>query len=381
MRDHPALFEEYALTDAVIPALWVVKTYGLLLDRLGIKKKVVTLGGAAVELVKEQAKSQGNRAARISRTREKEEAAAGSTWCRKIAIAAQSYHGGYNIATALGFSPEGRELHDLDIRSAYTTALAFIGSSRLAQRATMRRAGPAGGDRRGDDGGAGRDSGFPTERGFHACRSGPRTAEGWFTRWRERPGAPGPNWWSPSTAARAIRVKEGYRIDWISGRGPTVRGHHAADRRDQGRGQGDAIRPTWCSTRLVKEIGNSIYGKVAQAVAGTRIIKDDIEQRHVFNTKFGVTDQMGPSAITNAMMAAYCTGLVSALLTETMIAAAGRDVGRDGDHGRHADPPAGSMDIDQSGPVAMRVQGGARAHHAGRQHDLGGEAYDPRGRW
>ena len=76
LQDHRALFEEYALTDAVIPALWVVKTYGLLLDRLGIKKKVVTLGGAAVELVKEQAKSQGNRAARISRARQKEEATA-----------------------------------------------------------------------------------------------------------------------------------------------------------------------------------------------------------------------------------------------------------------------------------------------------------------
>ena len=68
--------------------------------------------------------------------------------------------------------------------------------------------------------------------------------------------------------------------------------------------------PDMVLDKLVKEIGNSIYGKVAQAVAGTRIIKDDVEQRHVFNTKFGVTDQMGPSAITNAMMAAYCTGLV-----------------------------------------------------------------------
>ena len=34
-----------------------MKTYGLLLDRLGIGKKVVTLGGAAVELVKGQAKA------------------------------------------------------------------------------------------------------------------------------------------------------------------------------------------------------------------------------------------------------------------------------------------------------------------------------------
>ena len=87
----------------------------------------------------------------------------------------------------------------------------------------------------------------------------------------------------------------------------------------------------------MKEIGNSIYGKIAQGVASTRIIKDDIEQRHVFNTMFGVTDQMGPSAITNAMMAAYCTGLVRALLTGDADAAAGRDVGRDGDHRRLAD--------------------------------------------
>ena len=49
---------------------------------------------------------------------------------------------------------------------------------------------------------------------------------------------------------------------------------------------------------------------------------------------FGVTDQMGPSAITNAPMAAYCTGLVRALLTGDAIAAAARDMGRDGDHRR-----------------------------------------------
>ena len=55
----------------VIPALWVVKTYGLLLDRLNIKKKVVTLGGAAIELVKGQAKAVRHRTARVSRTGQK----------------------------------------------------------------------------------------------------------------------------------------------------------------------------------------------------------------------------------------------------------------------------------------------------------------------
>ena len=40
--------------------------------------------------------------------------------------AAQCYHGGLNIAFALGLSPEGRELIDVDLKSAYTTALALI---------------------------------------------------------------------------------------------------------------------------------------------------------------------------------------------------------------------------------------------------------------
>ena len=35
LRDHPELFEKYALTDAVIPAKWVARTYSLLLERLG----------------------------------------------------------------------------------------------------------------------------------------------------------------------------------------------------------------------------------------------------------------------------------------------------------------------------------------------------------
>ena len=59
LRDHPEKFEEYALTDAVIPALWVARIYGLLLDRLGIAKRVITLGGAATELVKREAKNKG----------------------------------------------------------------------------------------------------------------------------------------------------------------------------------------------------------------------------------------------------------------------------------------------------------------------------------
>jgi hypothetical protein len=315
LRDHPALFEEYALTDAVIPALWVVKTYGLLLDRLGIKKKVVTLGGAAVELVKEQAKAKGIELHEFLGYEKKKKRPLAHL-VPQIAIAAQSYHGGYNIATALGFSPEGSELHDLDIRSAYTTALAFIGipdwhsarqCTELDQLAVIDEAMTA----------ALVEFRFPDGTRFPCLPVRASNSRGLVYPLEGASWCTGPELVVAIESGARIRVQEGYRIDWI---GDGVRLFEDITRRvGEIRAEAKARDPPdMVLDKLVKEIGNSIYGKVAQAVASTRIIKDDVEQRHVFNTKFGVTDQMGPSAITNAMMAAYCTGLVRGLLTETL---------------------------------------------------------------
>ena len=349
LRDHPALFEEYALTDAVIPALWVVKTYGLLLDRLGIKKKVVTLGGAAVELVKEQAKAKGIELHEFL-GREKKKKRPLAHLVPQIAIAAQSYHGGYNIATALGFSPEGSELHDLDIRSAYTTALAFIGipewhSARQCtepdQLAVIDEAMTA----------ALVEFRFPDGTRFPCLPVRASNSRGLVYPLEGASWCTGPELVVAIESGARIRVQEGYRIDWI---GDGVRLFEDITRRvGEIRAEAKARDPPdMVLDKLVKEIGNSIYGKVAQAVASTRIIKDDVEQRHVFNTKFGVTDQMGPSAITNAMMAAYCTGLVRGLLTETLTRLpAGMWVGTATTDGMLI--AGGLKDIDQSGPVAM----------------------------
>ena len=128
LRDHPELFEEYALTDAVIPALWVARIYSLLFDKLGITKQVITLGGAAIELVDREIEKLGISMSQFL--------GRGNGRGKKmqplvhlvplIATAAQCYHGGHNVAYSLGFSPAGKQLFDLDIKSAYTTALAFI---------------------------------------------------------------------------------------------------------------------------------------------------------------------------------------------------------------------------------------------------------------
>ena len=315
LRDHPALFEKYALTDAVIPALWVAKTYGLLLDRLGIKKKVVTLGGAAVEMVKQQAKAYDIELHEfLGRDKKKKQP------CAHLAtlstIAAQSYHGAYNIATALGFSPEGKQLHDLDIRSAYTTALAFIGvpdwsSARhcveLDELAVISDAMTA----------ALVEFRFPDRTRFPCLPVRASNGRGLVYPLEGASWCTGPEMVVAKQCGALIKVMDGYRVDWVEG---GIRLFEDITRRIGAiRREAKAMEPPdEVLDRLVKDIGNSVYGKVAQAVASTRIIKDDIEQRHVFNTMFGATDQLGPSAISNAPMAAYVTGLVRALLIEAL---------------------------------------------------------------
>jgi hypothetical protein len=213
LRDHPEKFEEYALRDAVIPALWVVKTYGLLLDRLGIRKKVVTLGGAAVELVKGQAKAQGIELHEfLGRDKKKKQPRA--HLMSTIAIAAQAYHGGYNLAAALGFSPEGKQLSVLDIRSAYTTALAFIGvpdwhnarhCTALDQLATIDAAMTA----------ALVEFRPPDRTRFHVCRSGRREARAGLSAGRKLVARD--RKWSSPWAGAVIKVMDGYRVDWVQG--------------------------------------------------------------------------------------------------------------------------------------------------------------------
>ena len=120
-------FITYALTDARIAALWAARIGKILCD-IGVTKPVATLGATSVILVKQEVAKLGvdlneflgKEASRRGKAHTKPNLV--NTW----ACAAQCYHGGLNIAFALGFSPEGRELIDVDLKSAYTTALALI---------------------------------------------------------------------------------------------------------------------------------------------------------------------------------------------------------------------------------------------------------------
>ena len=348
LTDHPKLFEKYALTDAVIAAKWVARIYRMLLDRFGIGKRVITLGGAAVELVKRQAKIKDIELnGFLGLVKPKQPMA---HLASLIAIAAQSYHGGYNIATALGLSPEGRELFDLDIKAAYTSALAFIrvpdwASARhctaLRELAVIEEAMT----------GALVQFRFPDGTLFPCLPVRASNGRGLVYPLEGSSWCTGPELVVALAAGAVIEVKDGYRVDWIAN---SIRLFEDITRLiGEIRAEAKTMTPPdMVLDKTAKEIGNSIYGKIAQAVAGTRVIKDDIEQRRVFNTKFDQSDQLGPSAITSPMMAAYCTGLVRALLLETtMRLPPGSWIGTATTDGILS--TCSLDDIDQSGPLAM----------------------------
>ncbi|HHO0940423.1 TPA: hypothetical protein ACRTTK_004521, partial [Aeromonas hydrophila] len=60
---------------------------------------------------------------------------------------------------------------------------------------------------------------------------------------------------------------------------------------------------------LWKEIGNSLYGKLAQGLRG----------KSAFDTSSGLSKPIERSAITNAFFAAHTTGLIRAVLGKVRI--------------------------------------------------------------
>jgi hypothetical protein len=83
--------------------------------------------------------------------------------------------------------------------------------------------------------------------------------------------------------------------------------------RKQARERGDEVL-----NRLAKEVGNSAYGKIAQGVAGRRAIPDDDDHRRVFDTENDAMRDLGPSRISQPMLAAYITGIVRAAVSEAI---------------------------------------------------------------
>jgi hypothetical protein len=309
-------FINYAMTDARISALWTGRVEEILYS-LNVRRPIATLGAASVDLAgQELERLQINRNSFLGlqtprRGKPHPIPALVSLW----PFAAQTYHGGKNLAFALGLSPEGHSLIDVDLKSAYTTALALIqipdwSSARivtdLADLAAVEDAMTF----------AHVKFAFPTHTRVPCLpvRASnnrglvyPLEGESWCT---------GPEITVALDQGARIEPITGWRVDWRDG--PAIRPFEGFTRRiNDVRAKAKAANDLVLD-KIAKEVGNSLYGKIAQAVASQRVIEDDIVFRRVFDTKSGRSVTLGPSAITHPMFAAFCTGTVRAALCEAL---------------------------------------------------------------
>jgi hypothetical protein len=309
-------FTNYAMTDARIAALWTARIFDIL-SSLGVGQSIATLGAASVHLARQELAKQSiefNAFLGLERRKRGKP----TPMARLVGLwpfAAQCYHGGKNIAFALGFSPEERELVDVDLKSAYTTALALIrvpdwNSARqtmdLVDLAVVEDAMTF----------AHVKFAFPPETRVPSLPA--RTSKG---RGLVYP-LEGESWCTGPEIAVAlhqgarIEAQSGWRVEWQFSR--VLRPFEGFTRRINEIRAGAKQAGDLVLDKTAKEIGNSLYGKIAQAVASQRVIPDDIVFRRTFDTKLGKSGTLGPSAISQPMFAAYCTGLVRAALCEAL---------------------------------------------------------------
>jgi hypothetical protein len=318
MASDLASFETYALQDAVIAAKWADRVWTLLGEKLGVEDYVPTLGAAGVRMSeKTLADLKLSRDAYFGYEQVRRKRQILECLTEVWPFAANTYHGGRNEAYWVGHSPEGVTLYDLDLISAYTTAMSLLrvpdwssahrltDISRLAQVddamtfARVRFSFPEGT----------RLPSLPCRAGEHGLIY-PLRGTSWCT---------GPELVVALQQGAEIQVEAGWRVEWT---GNDIRPFAEFTRtinrvRADAKASGDPVL-----NKLAKEVGNSVYGKIAQGVETFRTLPDGgvAAQRgkRVFDSRSEAMKTLPPSRITNPMLAATITGLVRAILSEAL---------------------------------------------------------------
>jgi hypothetical protein len=315
-RDKPEEFERYALVDAEIAARWAARVFSLVRDEMGVSRSFPTLGSVGVAVIEAEIARLGVDV-NVFFGREKRRLRGPPSplpnLVGKLELAAQCYHGGRNEAFAVGFSPEGRKVFDLDLCGAYTTAMAQIRvpdwqtaryTNALLELATIdalafayvRFSFPNGT----------RIPSLPVRASRGRGLVYPRTGCSWCT---------GPELIVALSQDAEIEVLQGLRVDYIpnSPRPFEEFARKIGQIRKNAKARGDEVLD-----RLAKEVGNSAYGKIAQAIASRRAIPDDIDSRRVFDVETDMIRELGPSRISQPMLAAFITGAVRAVICEAL---------------------------------------------------------------
>lgn len=305
------LFDGYSIRDSEIAALYMEMMIEFCCDELGFASVPYTIGGIGVKRFKSLLEGDFNEIFGFEEVKE-------TVWSRKKAkpvtmkkrvvsllrsifeqFATEGYHGGRNESFLNGLSPRGR-WKDYDAPSCYTTILNRLRPLNLESFRTTKEPQDFVGDKFGvayvkfKHHGNSRVTTLPVNAGskglFYVkegeCVVGSSEIE------------------VALNAGVEIEIIQGVVGDWVD-----------PDNRiflpfmKEVRAQRNKYDDGSFKERMWKEIGNSLYGKLAQG----------LRKRAVFDTSSGLSKQIPQSPITNPLFALIVTSDARALMTEMML--------------------------------------------------------------
>jgi DNA polymerase type B, organellar and viral len=347
--EQPEAFDEYAIRDAEIAARYAISIFDLF-RQLGISGGKPTLGSAGVALFKLLFPNKETWREFLGQDYKSES----KTWrphpdaILVSSFTPGSYHGGMNSIYGVGYSSLGREVLDVDLAGAYTTALAAIGwpdwsSSRYTESlddlavvdeamtfARVKFCFPL----------EAQPPCLPIRSDHQHGLIYPHEGESWCC---------GPELVVARSMGCSIVVLNGYRVDWVPGRANpfAIFASNIAKGRKAAKKAGNAMLEL-----VYKLLGNTLYGKISQGVSSKRPIADDVEAHHIFDAETGEMADLPPSSVTSPCIAAFATSLVRAMMLEALhrlpSTAIALQATTDG-----ILFVGSESDIDTSGPVAM----------------------------
>jgi hypothetical protein len=313
--EQPELFKAYLLRDAEITARYAQR-YSHFCASLGLRRPHGTLGATAVAILVRELKEMGqdrlhlfglkvektlgySRATRRRRTSRQEVLIFAG---KLIDVAASDAYSGGRTETYITGPIIAAVLRDIDLRSAYPSAMAAIGildysGVRIVHEDSI-------GEFTADVAGFAEVE-FDTPAEIRYPVFGVRTERGLIFPRRDLTVATAPE----IAAARHLGVNVTIKLGVIIPRDTTVRPYERfvvkmLKRRESLKAGGkDTLE-----SKTVKVMTNSVYGKTAQGV----------RERTQYDTRTGGSRQLSRSSVTSPVLAAYTTGLVRAAIAELL---------------------------------------------------------------
>lgn len=313
LHEDPRAFENYALRDAEIAAVYLKKVSAFSSEQLGLKKLPVTASSMAMQYFMKRCLPAeglcfdavfGLRSEKVSdwdsqrgRPRSVTKKVPLVKWGAVETFVRQTYHGGRNESFYVGPTPEG-DFVDRDLMSAYTAALVDIREPDYGAIREVRSL-----EEVRDDGmyflcvqfefpPDTRYPSLPVDAGIRGLIY-PLQGESYCTE---------PELAVALSQGCHVRLVHGVAIPWKpNGRRPFLAfTRFFRERRLEARAEGRRL-----DEQLLKLCGNGLYGKIAQAIL----------PKKSFDPRSGGSAPTPPSKVSHAAFASHTTGLVRAVMS------------------------------------------------------------------